>query len=75
MESLAQIVTGIIENSDFNSLPIEERGRITRYTREQQILTLYQVLIKDKDLTTVAWRKKIRSWLENCIDTYQREEI
>ncbi|MBR2548748.1 MAG: hypothetical protein IKG47_00435 [Oscillospiraceae bacterium] len=75
MESLGQIVTGIIENSDFNSLPIEERGRIRRYTREQQILTLYQVLIKDKDLTTVAWRKKIRSWLENCIDTYQREEI
>lgn len=74
MESLEQIVTGIIENSDFNSLPIEERGRIRRYTREQQILTLYQVLIKDKDLTTVAWRKKIRSWLENCIDTYQREE-
>lgn len=75
MESLEQIVTGIIENSDFNSLPIEERGRIRRYTREQQILTLYQVLIKDKGLTTVAWRKKIRSWLENCIDTYQREEI
>lgn len=75
MESLEQIVTGIIENSDFNSLPIEERGRIRRYTREEQILTLYQVLIKDKDLTTVAWRKKIRSWLENCIDTYQREEI
>lgn len=75
MESLEQIVTGIIENSDFNSLPIEERGRIRRYTREQQILTLYQVLIKDKDLTTVAWRKKIRSWLENCVDTYQREEI
>ena len=75
MESFEQIVTGIIENSDFNSLPIEERGRIRRYTREQQILTLYQVLIKDKDLTTVAWRKKIRSWLENCIDTYQREEI
>lgn len=74
MESLEQIVTGIIENSDFNSLPIEERGRIRKYTREQQILTLYQVLIKDKDLTTVAWRKKIRSWLENCIDTYQREE-
>lgn len=74
MESLEQIVTGIIENSDFNSLPIEERGRIRRYTREQQILTLYQVLIKDKGLTTVAWRKKIRSWLENCIDTYQREE-
>ena len=74
MESLEQIVTGIIENSDFNSLPIEERGRIRRYTREEQILTLYQVLIKDKDLTTVAWRKKIRSWLENCIDTYQREE-
>ena len=75
MESLEQIVTGIIENSDFNSLPIEERGRIRRYTREEQILTLYQVLIKDKDLTTVAWRKKIRSWLENCIDTYQREDI
>lgn len=74
MESLEQIVTDIIENSDFNSLPIEERGRIRRYTREQQILTLYQVLIKDKDLTTVAWRKKIRSWLENCINTYQREE-
>lgn len=74
MECLEQIVTDIIENSDFNSLPIEERGRIRRYTREQQILTLYQVLIKDKDLTTVAWRKKIRSWLESCIDTYQREE-
>lgn len=75
MESLEQKVTDIIESSDFNSLPIKERGKIIRYTREQQIITLYQVLIKDKDLTTVAWRKKIRSWLENCIDTYQREEI
>lgn len=74
MTTLEEKVNDIIENSDFNDLPYGERIEIRKYTREQQILTLWQVLRKYEDLTTEAWRKKIRAWLKNCVETYQKEE-
>ena len=74
MTTLEEKVNDIIENSDLNDLPYGERIEIRKYTREQQILTLWQVLRKYEDLTTEAWRKKIRAWLKNCVETYQREE-
>ena len=72
-DTLEEKVRYILDDSDFNDLPFEERVRIGRYKSEQQILTLYQVLNKDKSNTTEAWRRKIRAWLKNCVDTYYEE--
>ena len=74
MTTLEEKINSIIDGSDFNDLPIEERTRIRKYTREMQLLTLYQVLNMHKDLTNERWRGKIREWLKNCVETYQREE-
>lgn len=71
--SLNEKVNCILENSDFNDLPYEERKRICKYTAEQQILTIWQTLLKDKHLTTDAWRKKQYAWLKNCVELYLRE--
>lgn len=64
----------IIENSDFNSLPFEERKRICKYTAEQQILTLLQVIEKDSHLTTKAWRDKQTKWLEAIVRDYKSKQ-
>lgn len=63
----------ILDNSDFNSLPLEERKRICKYIIEQQILTLVQVIKKDSHLTTKAWREKQLKWLRNVISYYKSE--
>ena len=73
MTTLEEKVMAIIESSDFNDLPFEERERISKYLSRMQILTLYQVLNKHKELTTEAWRKKIRSWLKACVEDHQNE--
>ena len=73
MTSLDEKVQIILDESDFNDLPFEERKRINKYNKQMQILTLWQVLNKDKHLTTDAWRKKIRAWLENCVKLYEAE--
>lgn len=75
MTTLYEKVIGILGNveEDFNAMPIEERKRIIRYTSYQQILTIWQMLNKDKNLTTEIWREKQRKWLENCVSTHQRE--
>ena len=73
--SLEEKVGYILEGSDFNDQPFEERERIARYKKETQILTLYQVLCKDKANTTETWRKHIRSWLKNCVDSYNSEYV
>ena len=73
MTTLKEKVMAIIESSDFNDLPFEERKRISKYLSRMQILTLYQVLKKNPELTTEAWRKKIRAWLKNCVEDYQEE--
>ena len=72
-KKLYEQVRTILDSSDFNDLPFEERKRISKYTAHQQILTLYQVLSGDKSNTTEAWRKKKRKWLQGCIDSYNRE--
>lgn len=71
--SLGGKARSIIDNSDFNDLPYDERVRIAKYTKEMQILTIIQMLNKDKELTTEAWRRKQRNWLENCVRSYEEE--
>lgn len=73
MTTLEEKVVAIIENNDFNDLPYEERKRIIKYLGIIQILTLWQVLNKDGDLVTPAWRKKMREWLKACVESYQKE--
>lgn len=72
-DSLEERVRYILDDSDFNDLPYEERKRIIKYTLEQQILTIFQTLNQHQDLTTAAWKRKQRTWLKNCVDRYYRE--
>ena len=72
MTTLKEKVQYILDESDFNELPLEERRRIRKYRDEQQILTICQTLEMNKHLTTDAWRKKQRQWLANCVEQYRR---
>ena len=40
MTTLEEKVRNILDESDFNELPLEERRRIRKYRDEQQILTI-----------------------------------
>lgn len=73
MTTLEEKVMAIIESSDFNDLPFEERKKICKYLSRMQILTLWQVLNKHNDLVTPAWKKKIRAWLKSCVEDHQNE--
>ena len=66
-----QKVNQIMEDSDFNSLPFEERLKISRYMTQQQILTLWQVMENYKDYESKVLRDKLRDWLENVIIEYE----
>lgn len=68
--SLQEKVIDILESSDFNSLPLEERKKIIKYNKEQQILTLWQVLNNYKEYTSPCFRKKLSKWLEKCVTSY-----
>ena len=72
MTTLEEKVQYILDESDFNKLPLEERRRIRKYRDEQQILTIWQTLEMNKHLTTDAWRKKQRQWLANCVEQYRQ---
>lgn len=72
--SLEEKIMDILKNSDFNSLSKEERKKIIKYNKEQQILTLWQVLNNYKDYTSPYFRKKLSKWLENCVTSYRRGE-
>ena len=73
MTTLEEKVMAIIESSDFNDLPFEERKRISKYLSRMQILTLWQVLNKYSDVVTPAWKKKVRAWLTACVEDHQKE--
>lgn len=75
MTSLEEKVNGIIENvgNEFNNLPIEERKRIGKYLSYTQILTIWQILNKDEDVTTNVWRNKQFKWLKNCVERHLKE--
>ena len=66
-----QKVNQIMEDSDFNSLPFEERRKISRYMTQQQILTLWQVMENYKYYESKVLRDKLRDWLENVIIGYE----
>ena len=72
MTTLEEKVRAILDFSDFNDLPFEERKRISKYTAEQQILTIWQTLLRYPDLTNAAWKKKQRKWLEDCVNQYRK---
>ena len=72
MTTLEEKVKNILDGSDFNDLPFDERKRIGKYMNEQQILTIWQMLLSNKHLTTDAWRKKQRQWLANCVEQYRQ---
>lgn len=71
--TLKEKITDILENSDFNSLPYEERKKIAKYNREQQILTMWQILENYKEYTCPHFRKKLSKWLEDCVASYRRD--
>ena len=73
MNKVISEAMAIVDNSDFNSLPLEERKKICRYKTEQQILTLIQVIEKDSHITTKAWREKQIEWLMNIVKDYKSE--
>lgn len=70
--TLSEKVIDIIENSDLDSLPLEERKKIIKYQQEQQILTIWQVLNNYKEYTSPYFRKKLLKWLKNCVTSYRR---
>ena len=72
MTTLEEKVRAILDFSDFNDLPFEERKRISKYMAEQQILTIWQTLLRFPELTNATWKKKQREWLEDCVNQYRR---
>lgn len=75
MTTLDEKARAIIDNvnDDFLSLSDEERKRICRFTSQQQIRTMYQMINRDRDMTTEAWREKQRKWLENCVNEHSKK--
>lgn len=75
MTTLDEKVRAIIGNvnDDFLALSNEERKRICRFTSQQQILTVWQMINCDRNLTTEAWREKQRKLLETCVENHRRE--
>lgn len=70
---LSEKVLNVVRNSDFNSLPPEERKKIIKYNKEQQILTLWQVLNNYKEHISPHFRKRLSKWIENCVASYIKE--
>ena len=69
MTTLEEKVQYIFDESDFNELPLEERRRIRKYRDEQQILTIWQTLERNKHLTTDAWRKNKDNGLQTVLSS------
>lgn len=69
MTTLEEKVQYILDESDFNKLPLEERRRIRKYRDEQQILTICQTLEMNKHLTTDAWRKNKDNGLQTVLSS------
>lgn len=74
--SLMERANAIIEDcgADYNALPIEERKRIGRYMAYEKILTVVQMIEKDRTHTTEAWRKIQMAWLRGLVTTYEHDE-
>ena len=74
--SLTERANAIIEDcaADYSALPIEERKRIGRYMAYEKILTVVQMIEKDRAHTTEAWRKSQTAWLRGLVTTYEHDE-
>ena len=75
MTGLEERVIGIDESvtAEFNALPFEEKKRINKYISHIKILTLWQVLNANRDITTQKWRSKMQKWLENCVEFHLKK--
>lgn len=73
---LMKRANAIIEDcaEDYNALPIEERKRIGRFMSYEKILTVVQMIEKDRTHTTEAWRKNQMAWLRGLVITYEHDE-
>ena len=72
-EKLEDRINNIINDRSFNDLPFEQRKFICKFLQQHQILTLYQAINNYPDLVCGAYKAKIGNWLENCIDSYEKE--
>ena len=75
MSSLEERICACLDSSDFNNLPFEERKRIGKYLDRMQILTLWQVLQTSPDLTCTRWKREIRDWLKDCVESFEWEYL
>ena len=75
-KQLAERATAVInDDSEFNSLPIEERRRICKYLLHAEVQLLYQIIESDKSLTTEAWRIKKKKYLETLVSSYEKNYL
>lgn len=72
-DRLEQRVQAILYDKSFNDFPYEQRKVMCKYTLQQQILTLWQVVHNYPSLICAEYRKKINAWLKNCVDDYEKE--
>lgn len=72
MTTLDEQARAIIENvnDDFCAMAYEAQKRIARFTSEMRIAIILRMIYNDSDLTTEAWRKKQRRWLEDCVNDH-----
>ena len=74
-KKLKDRINNIITDRSFNKLPIEQRNFICKFLAQHQILTLYQAINNYPELVCGAYKAKIRNWLENCVDSYEKEYV
>lgn len=66
-------INDIINDRSFNTLPLEQRKFICKFLQQHQILTLYQVINSYPELVCGAYKAKLRNWIENCVDDYEKK--
>lgn len=73
MKTLDERIKAIVEDRSFNDLTFEQREKICKYLTQQQIQTLWQAINLYPNLVCKAYRTKMRSWLKNIVDYYEKE--
>ena len=72
-KKLNERINDIINDRSFNDLPFEQRKFICKFLKQHQILTLYQAIHSYPELVCGAYKTKIRNWLEDCVESYEKE--
>lgn len=63
----------IIQNSDFETLPAEEKEIISKYMLESKIETVNYMINSHKQDTTERWKQQKREYLLNLINSYNNK--